>query len=201
MLPISFKFVAASAAQQLKGVLYRFSPARTAASPDWNGDGATIQAQNVASPYTDKSAWADRYALCELTFRKESGEELVMNDAIAAIAKSKNIIKTNLVGMAGSVKEYIGDGDYSINVLVGVQAVENGLIVDKYPSEGITRLHDFFDVDEPIYVHSAFLELFDISKVVISSFSASQRTESNYQPIEISMISDGDYNVYSTDYK
>ena len=54
---------------------------------------------------------------------------------------------------------------------------------------------------EAIYVHSDFLELFDISKVVVQDFSVTQSTESNYQAIELSLLSDGDYNVYSTDYK
>jgi hypothetical protein len=155
----------------------------------------------VASPYTDKSFWADRYALCELTFRKESGEELTINDAIAAISKRKNIVTTPLVGMDGTVKEYINDGDYGINLIVGVQALRDGKIVDEYPSDGITQLRQFFDVKETIYVHSEFLELFDISKVVVQNFSVTQATESNYQPIELSLLSDGDYNVYSTEYK
>lgn len=160
-----------------------------------------MQTEEVASPYTDKSFWADRYALCELTFRKESGEELTMNDAIAAISKRKNIVTTQLVGMDGTVKEYINDGDYGINLIVGVQAIKDGKIVDEYPSDGITQLRQFFDVKEAIYVHSEFLELFDISKVVVQDFSVTQSTESNYQPIELSLLSDGDYNVYSTDYK
>jgi hypothetical protein len=201
MLPISFKFVAASVAQQAKGYLYRFKPSRTSASPDWSGTGDEMQTENVASPYTDKSFWADRYALCELTFRKESGEELTMNDAIAAISKRKNIVTTQLVGMDGTVKEYINDGDFGINLVVGVQAVKDGKIVDEYPSDGITQLRQFFDVKEAIYVHSDFLELFDISKVVVQNFSVTQSTESNYQAIELSMLSDDDYNVYSTEYK
>lgn len=193
--------MAASAATQLKGYLYRFKPARTSASPNWDGAGGTMQTEEVASPYTDKSFWADRYALCELTFRKESGEELTMNDAIAAISKRKNIVTTQLVGMDGTVKEYINDGDYGINLIVGVQAIKDGKIVDEYPSDGITQLRQFFDVKEAIYVHSEFLELFDISKVVVQDFSVTQSTESNYQSIELSLLSDGDYNVYSTDYK
>lgn len=201
MLPISFKFVAASAATQLKGYLYRFKPSRTSEPPDWSGAGGAIQAEEVASPYTDKSYWADRYTLCELTFRKESGEELTVNDAIAAISKRKNIVTTQLVGMDGTVKEYINDGDYGINLIVGVQAVKDGKIADEYPSDGITQLRQFFDVKETIYVHSDFLELFDISKVVVQDFSVTQSTESNYQAIELSLLSDGDYNVYSTDYK
>ena len=124
-----------------------------------------------------------------------------MNDAIAAISKRKNIVTTQLVGMDGTVKEYINDGDYGINLIVGVQAIKDGKIVDEYPSDGITQLRKFFDVKEAIYVHSEFLELFDISKVVVQDFSVTQATHSNYQPIELSMLSDGDYNVYSTEYK
>lgn len=200
MLPISFKFTAVSAVHQFKGVLYRFRPDRTSPPPNWDNDGANMTTREVVTPYTDKSWWADRYALCEVTFRKESGEELIMNDVVAAISKRKNIVTTPLVGMDGTVKEYINDGDYSISLLVGVQAIEDGLIVDKYPSEGITQLRGFFDVKEPIYVHSDFLDLFDISKVVVNSFSVKQTTESNYQPIELQLLSDEDYNVYSTEY-
>ena len=200
MLPISFKFVAISAGHQLKGMLYRFKNVGKSPTPNWDNDGASFASQDVATPYTDKSWWADRYALCEVTFRKENGEELVMNDAVAAVSKRKNIVTTPLVGMDGTVKEYINDGDYSISLLVGIQALENGLIVDKYPSDGIEQLRNFFDVKEAIYVHSAFLELFEISKVVVVSFSARQATESNYQPIELQLLSDEDYNVYSTEY-
>ena len=124
-----------------------------------------------------------------------------MNDAIAAISKRKNIVTTQLVGMDGTVKEYINDGDYGINLIVGVQAIKGGKIVDEYPSDCITQLRKFFDVKEAIYVHSEFLELFDISKVVVQDFSVTQATHSNYQPIELSLLSDGDYNVYSTEYK
>lgn len=201
MLPISFKFVAASVANQAKGVLYKFTPERIGSSPSWEKNGTTMQTEAVPAPYTDKSYWEDRYALCLLTFKREDGEQLVVSDAIAAVGKSKNIVRTQLVGMDGTVKEYINDGDYSINLLVGVQAVENGVMVDKYPSEGITQLRSFFDVKTPVYVFSEFLSLFDIDKVVVTGFTVRQATESNYQPIEISLLSDTDYNVFSTAYK
>lgn len=200
MLPISFKFTAVGAAQQLKGFLYRFKPARTAAAPNWDNRGTSIQAQEVASPVTDKSYWEDRYVLCELIFKREDGEQLVMNDAVAAISRKKNIVTTELVGMDGTVKEYISDGDYQINIAVGVQAIENGVIVDKYPEEGIMALRKFFDEKAAIYVSSRFLELFDIDRIVITNFSVSQATESNYQPVSISALSDAEYNVYSTEY-
>ena len=200
MLPISFKFVALGAANQLKGFLYRMNPPRTGQAPSWDNKGAQMESQDVASPYTDKSAWADRYELCELAFKKEDGETLIMNDAVVAVSRRAIIVSTSMVGMDGTVKEYISDGDYQLNIMVGVQALKDGVIVDEYPSEGITQLRKFFDEKKAITVQSKFLELFDIDSIVITDFSVVQATESNYQPVSISALQDREYNVYGTEY-
>lgn len=200
MLPISFKFVAIGAANQLKGFLYRLQPPHKGDSPSWNNQGVQMQAQDVKSPFADKSIWADRYELCELAFKTESGDELVMNDAVVALTRARNIVTTAMVGMNGTVKEYINDGDYQLNIMVGVQALKDGVIVDEYPTEGIQNLRKYFDESKSIEVQSKFLELFDIHNIVIKEFNVVQATESNYQPISITALSDTDYNVYSTEY-
>ncbi len=203
MTPISFAFVAAGVAAgvttQAKALLYRFKPAREGQSPNWSG-GKVDMSANIGTPITDKSYWEDRYVLCELTLRKRDGRTLVINDAVCAISKAKNIVTTQLVGMDGTVKEYINDGDYSINIVVGVAAVRNGVLVDEYPEEGIRVLRAFFDEKNAIGIHSVFLDLFGIDSVVIKEFSVSQNTASNYQSVSISAISDGEYNVYGTEY-
>ena len=56
----------------------------------------------------------------------EAGERLVMNDAVVAVSRAKNIVTTQLVGRDGTVKEYINAGDYQLNILVGVAAVRDG---------------------------------------------------------------------------
>lgn len=149
---------------------------------------------------TDPSFWSERFALCTLYFRKESGEQLEMNDAVVSVTRKKNIVTTSLVGMDGTVKEYVNADDYQVKIAVGVQAVRNGVFVDEYPTEGIKQLRQFFDLAEPILVNSAFLEIFNIDRIVITDFSLIQATESNYQPITLSALSDTEYNVYSTEY-
>lgn len=72
--------------------------------------------------------------------------------------------------------------------------------MDEYPEDGLRELRAFFDEKAAIDVHSVFLEIFDIGSIVIKSFSVSQDTASNYQSVSISAMSDGDYNVYSTEY-
>lgn len=138
--------------------------------------------------------------LCELTLCRNESELLVINDAVCAVSRTKNIVTTQMVGMDGTVKEYINEGDYQINIVVGVAAVRNGVIVDEYPEEGLRELSAFLDEKAAIKVHSAFLEIFDIGSIVIKSFSVTQDTASNYQSVSISAVSDGDYNVYSTEY-
>ena len=195
-------FVAAGAATQAKGRLYRMQPSRTGEAPNWDGRGGAVTPRDLPTPITDKSYWEGRYVLCELTLRqrKQDGQTLVINDAVCAISRAKNIVTTQMVGMDGTVKEYINEGDYQINIVVGVAAVRNGVIVDEYPEDGLRELRAFFDEKEAIDVHSTFLELFDIGRIVIKNFSVSQDTASNYQSVSISAMSDGDYDVYSTEY-
>lgn len=198
--PVSYMFIAVGAGIQAKGALYRFKPSRTGQSPSWDGRENGITPRELASPITDKSFWEGRYALCELTFENSKGERLIMNDAIVAISRSKNIVTTQMVGMNGTIKEYINDGDYNLNIVVGVAAVKDGVIVDEYPSEGLRNLRTFLDDNEALNVHSEFLDVFDISSIVISSFSVSQDTASNYQSVSISAVSDEEYDIYSTEY-
>lgn len=203
MLPLNFNFVtyaALGAAHQLKGALYRFKPGRTTAPPNWDNNGAQIQGKEIAAPMTDPSFWRDRFALCTLIFRKQDGDQLEMNDALVSVSRKKNIVTTQLVGMDGTVKEYVNADDYTVKIAVGVQAVKDGVFVDEYPTEGIKELRAFFDLNEPIMVNSTFLEIFDIDLLVITDFSVEQATESNYQPITLSALSDTEYNVYSTEY-
>ena len=198
--PISFQFVASGVATQVKGSLYRFKPSRTGKSPNWDGRGNEITTNEPRSPITDKSYWKDRYVLCELTLENRKKDRLVMNDAVVSVSRTKNIVTTQIVGMNGTVKEYISAGDYSVNIVVGVAAVRDGVIVDEYPAEGLRELRAFLDDNEALSVHSEFLEVFDITSIVVKSFSVSQDTASNYQAVSITAESDEEYNIYSTDY-
>lgn len=175
MTPVSFAFVAAGIATQTKGTLYRLQPSRTGQSPDWNGRGGAVTTRDLPTPITDKSYWEGRYVLCELTLRTQDNKTLVINDAVCAVSRAKNIVATQMVGMDGTVKEYINEGDYQINIVIGVAAVRNGVIVDEYPEDGMRELRAFLDEKAAIKVHSAFLELFDIGSIVIKSFP-SRRT-------------------------
>ncbi len=175
---------------------FRFIPLNVAQRVKWYA----MTTGDVSAPLTNLSQWKEWAQLTTLTFEKPNKERLVMNDALVAISRKKNIVSTPLTGRTGTVKEHVNAEDYQLNIVVGVQAVRNGLIVDEYPADGIKTLRKFFDIDEAIGVYSEFLDIFDIDHIVITGFSLTQSTESNYQAISVSAISDTEYDIYSEEY-
>jgi hypothetical protein len=195
-----YTFVAIGAAHQAKGVLYRFQPSRNGQSPSWDGRGGTVATHTMATPITDRSYWESRYVMTELTLETQTGDRLTINDAVVTLQRQKTIVSTAMVGMNGTVKEYINDGDYSISINVGIVAMRDGQIVDEYPADGIRDLRRILDSNDTINVYSIFLDLFDITGMVIKGYSIKQETHSNYQSVSITALSDEEVEVYSTDY-
>ena len=206
MQPISFKFVAAGIAQQAKGALYRFSPGRTGDGPDWTNQGTQMQGADVMPPITPRDFWQDRFVLCQLTLVNpdlpftDPDRELTINDAVATVTKNKKIVETEIVGRSGTIKEYISNGEYQISLEVGLQGTDGVVISDEYPKESIRTLRKFLELDKAFEVYSDFLDIWDISKVVVKDFSLTQQTDSNYQTLTIKLVSDEDYEIVGTEY-
>lgn len=141
--------------------------------------------------------------LCPVRLRAqtESGTlEVELPDAVAAVSRENRIVGTGLVGRDGTVKEYINTGDWAVNLVVGVQAVRDGVIADEYPGDELRELRQLLDTKAAIEVHSEFLAIFDITKIVIKNYAATQMTEANYQAVSISAVSDEDCEIYSNEY-
>ena len=202
-LPISIDLAAASWAQHLAKNLVRFGEGRKGESPNWEGRGRDITPGRAGIPITDREYWEGRWVLCPVRFRAttESGTlELELADAVAAVSRERHIVSTALTGRDGTVKEYINEGDWAINLVVGVQSTEDGEILDEYPAEALRELRKILDVKAAIEVQSEFLSVFDITKIVIKNYAATQMTESNYQAVSISAVSDEDYEIFSNEY-
>lgn len=199
----SLALVAVNWAQHEAKRLVRFKPGRSGQAPSWEGRGNDITTQDRGVPITDRAWWEGRFVLCPLRLRAqtESGTlEVELADAVASVNRERRIVSTALTGRDGTVKEYINEGDWAINIVVGVQAVRDGVITDDYPGDELRELRQLLDVKETIEVHSEFLAIFDITKMVIKSYAATQMTEANYQALSISAVSDEDYEIYSNEY-
>ena len=202
-LPVSIDLAAVSWANYMSKRLVRWKAGRTGDAPSWEGRGEKITAQEGGVPITDRAYWEGRYVLCPVRLRAQTEDgtlEVELAEAVAAVSRERRVVCTPLVGRDGTVKEYINEGDWAVNLVVGGHAVRDGVIADEWPGDELMELRKILDTKGAIEVHSEFLATFDITKIVVRSYAATQMTESNYQAVSISAVSDEDYEIYSREY-
>lgn len=181
--------------------LVRFKKGRTGQPPSWEGRGENITTHEAGQPWTDRRYWEGRFVLCELTIETEDGASVTLVDAVVNVSRENRIVSTGLVGRDGTVKEYINAGDWSISIAVGLQGKQGDAMADVWPEEAIRELRKMLEAKEALRVHSEFLDVWGISRMVVKSVSATQETESNYQTLSVSAVSDEDYEIFSNDYE
>lgn len=103
------------------------------------------------------------------------------------VNQTKNIVRTNVQGRDGSVKEYISDGDYIINI----RGAFVDTFKDTYPKDVVTKMIRICQLKEPLYVTSEYLCMFNIDAVVVDSFKfAQEEGKQNIQRFELTCSSD-----------
>lgn len=108
--------------------------------------------------------------------------------SLIEVNQSKNIVKTSISGLNGTVKEYMSDGDYLINL----KGVIIGNTANKRPDINVLNsLVAYLNAPMAIPVVCNFLDELLINSVVIESYKLGQREGArNIIDIEISMLSD-----------
>lgn len=102
------------------------------------------------------------------------------------VVQPKRIIKTQIDGKDGDVKEYIGLGDYEITIN-GVITGANGV----YPADEVARLKQITDAPIPIGVASRYLNNLGINLIVVENCEWIQEAGSySYQAFTITAVSD-----------
>ena len=125
-------------------------------------------------------------------------EPIVLFDIIMSVTQTKNIVKTAIKGRNGTIKEFISDGDYEINItgkLSGQYIPKKGNweALDDYPEDAIKRLVQLCKIPAPLPVASNFFEPYGIDNVVINDYSFPQREGyRKEQTFTINMSSDDD---------
>ena len=136
--------------------------------------------------YTDRNGEAINYGGI---FTNTPGEDGFKIDTVLCdVTIVKQIIKTNIQGVNGSVKEYISQGDYDITIR-GALVDESG---QRYPEEQVKQLVEYCEVPESVRIYSRFLnDNFDIQYLTIqeANFPQVEGVE-NVQLFEIKAVSD-----------
>jgi hypothetical protein len=117
----------------------------------------------------------------------EGARNLILETVLITVIQSKNIIKTAIQGRNGTVKEYISDGDFQINIIGSI--VSPFALV--YPKDEVDLLIRYCKVNREIGVICEFLGQFGIEYVVIENYTVSEKLGSrNEVPFELTCYSD-----------
>jgi hypothetical protein len=108
--------------------------------------------------------------------------------ALIEVNQTKNIVKTSIAGKNGTVKEYMSDGDFIINL----KGVIVGEVANQRPSViYLDKFMEYLRAPMALPVTCTFLNEFNINSVIIESYKYGQREGArNIIDIEINMISD-----------
>lgn len=108
--------------------------------------------------------------------------------ALIEINQTKNIVKTSISGLNGTVKEYMSNGDFIINL----KGVIVGDIANQRPDRNdLNALVAFLNAPLTIPISCSFCDELKISSVVIESYRLGQREGArNVIDIDINMVSD-----------
>lgn len=118
---------------------------------------------------------------------KANTSEIQLIWALCTVNLLKNIVKTSIQGRNGTVKEYINMGDYSITIQGGLFD-ENP---SRYPYEQSYKLVQLSKLGESLKATSEFLQLFDITDIVIEDVTFTQVSgRQNVQLFNIQALSD-----------
>lgn len=111
--------------------------------------------------------------------------ELLLENAIVDLTRTKNIITTAVQGLDGTIKEYISNGDWQITV--------RGIIAQKqygYPKEQYKQLLKFMQLNKPINVANQWLNDAEIYSIVITDFKLPYNPHINCITYEFNALSD-----------
>jgi hypothetical protein len=97
-------------------------------------------------------------------------DPLRMDIVLITITQVKNIVKTPISGRNGTVKEYISDGDYAINI----KGIFLGEYTDVEDRKNKLHLIDFCKSNISINCSSGYLQDFDINSLVVDKYEFKQ---------------------------
>jgi hypothetical protein len=116
---------------------------------------------------------------------KDESKELRIDAALTTLDMTKNIVKTPMVKLGGTVKEFIADGDWDIQI--------QGMLTNPNPNEmpDISLFKELIKKGEHLVVYSQYLQQYDIYNIVIENVKLPQKSGYvNTQFFDIKALSD-----------
>lgn len=122
-----------------------------------------------------------------LLFQKieTTNDDYLLESAVVSISRQKNIVETVVQGRDTSVKEFINNGDYQINV--------TGLIAGHgvgYPKDKVKEFESFLIAKQSIKVVHEVLNALGVYEIVIKDYELSNSPFVNIQTYSFNAVSE-----------
>ena len=141
-----------------------------------------------------KTSWLGTLIWSDMILKYDN-QEIYFDTVLFNVSQSKNIVKTALQGRNGTIKEYISDGDYVIDIRAAI--VSQGR---EYPEDAVRNLVGLLAIPEALEVVSPLLQLFEVYSIVVEDYKLlSQEGFTNTQLVEINCVSDSPIELISDD--
>ncbi|WEK18176.1 MAG: DUF6046 domain-containing protein [Candidatus Pedobacter colombiensis] len=165
------------------------------------GEGAPTQSQ-VMSPigtpvYEIIQIQAEQFSYYDMQQKRKRDDGVVPQytfpyELLLDVSQAKKIVSTEVVGRNGSVLEYIGLGDYQINI--------QGFIInynaDEYPDRQVAEMKRILDIPRSLKVSSLYLNRLGIDRMAIKEYSFPVlEGHIQVQPFKIAAVSDLPYEL------
>jgi hypothetical protein len=122
--------------------------------------------------------------------------DIYFDTVLFNVSQAKNIVTTSVQGRDGTIKEYISDGDYEIDVRLLIVNDQSKI----YPVDRVNDVIALLRIKDSLEAISPFLQAFNIFNVVVTDYRALSREGfMNTQPFEINMISDNPIELVEDD--
>ena len=111
-----------------------------------------------------------------VTYTEDDGTEITVDGIfidtiLMTITQTKNIEKTVITGRKGTIKEYISDGDYSVDLDIIIASK----VPNVFPKEASDRLIKLLQAPKELEVVSEVLNRYGIDSLVVEDFKNPQR--------------------------
>lgn len=125
-------------------------------------------------------------------------EPFSMGTALCDVTQTRNIVTTAIAGRNGTVKEYMSDGDFQINI----KGVLASLYQNVPPRDSVNQLMGFCKSPVQFNVTSNFLAYFGIYTIVVLDYKFNQMEgQRNVIQFELQCLSDTPFEIKGSKHK
>lgn len=124
----------------------------------------------------------------KVVFKQSGKEPLFLGDTLVSFSLSRTIVKTQVNGLDGTIKEFISNNDYKVNIK-GFLVSDNPY---KAPEKQIRAFRQWFaETKRQIQVEGRMFDVLRISSIVVEDFDLPKLPGYvGLQPYEINALSD-----------